>query len=66
MSEKYIRTHFAGIKQYANVIETRLDDEGCTLDSVLEDNARTLTLAKENGFDYILIDDAYQIDIALL
>ncbi len=66
MSEKYIRTHFAGIKQYANVIETRLDDEGCTLDSVLEDNARTLALAKENGFDYILIDDAYQIDIASL
>ena len=65
MSENYIRMHFDDIKQFANVIENRLDDEDCTLDNVLKDNARTLSLAKENDLDYILIDGEYKIDIAL-
>lgn len=38
MSEQYIRNHFDSIKVYANVIERRLDDSYCTLQSVLEDN----------------------------
>ena len=42
MSENYIRMHFDDIKQFANVIENRLDDEDCTLDNVLKDNARTV------------------------
>ena len=66
MSENYIRTHFNDIKQFASVIENRLDDEDCTLDRVLEDNAHTLSLVKENDLDYILIDDQYQIDVELL
>ena len=45
MSENYIRMHFDDIKQFANVIENRLDDEDCTLDNVLKDNARTLCLS---------------------
>ena len=65
MSENYIRMHFDDIKQFANVIENRLDDEDCTLDNVLKDNARTLSLAKENDLDYILIDGEYEIDMAL-
>ena len=63
MSESYIRTHFDDIKQYASAIERRLDDEGCTIDRVSEDNAHTLALAKETGIDYILIDGAYKINI---
>ena len=63
MSEGYIRTHFNAIKQFASAIETRLDDSSCTLDSVLEDNAHTLALAKGNGIDYILIDGEYNIDM---
>ena len=66
MSERYIRTHFTDIKQFACAIETRLDDEDCTFDRVLEDNARSLALAKENGIDCILIDDAYEINMELL
>ena len=66
MSENYIRTHFNDIKQFASVIENRLDDEDCTLDSVLEDNAHILSLAKENDLDYILIDGKYNIDMELL
>ena len=63
MSESYIKTHFDDIKQYASAIERRLDDEGCTIDRVSEDNAHTLALAKETGIDYILIDGAYKINI---
>ena len=66
MSENYIRTHFNDIKQFASAIEKRLDDADCTLDSVLEDNAHTLALAKENDLDYILIDSKYGIDIELM
>ena len=66
MSENYIRTHFNDIKQFASVIENRLDDEDCTLDRVLEDNAHTLSLAKANNHDYILIDEKYSTDIELL
>lgn len=65
MSEKYIRRHFAGIKEYANAIEKRLDDECCTLDSVLEDNARFLALAQKYNVNYVLIDDKYEINIVL-
>ena len=63
MSEEYIRNNFADIKEYANVIESRIDDEGCTMESVLKDNARMLELAKEHNQNYILIDGKYEIDI---
>ena len=65
MSEEYIRNHFGDIKQYANIMEDRLDDEGCTLKSVLEDNAEMLDLAQKNKVNYVLIDKKYQIDIDL-
>lgn len=65
MSEKYIRAHFADIKGYANVIENRLDDEGCTLESVIEDNRQVLEQAIEHKVNYILIDDDYKIDVDL-
>ena len=65
MTEKYIRNHFADIKKYANVIENRLDDEWCTMESVLADNLEMLTLAREHNVNYILIDDKYEINIEL-
>ena len=63
MSEEYIRNYFADIKEYANVIESRIDDEGCTMESVLKDNASMLELAKRYNQNYILIDGKYEIDI---
>ena len=63
MSEKYIRTHFDDIKKYASVIETRLDDSFCTMENVISDNTEILRAAKENGVDYILIDEEYKIEI---
>lgn len=63
MSEDYIRNHFDDIKGYASVIENRGDDEDCTLENVLKDNAQVLELAKRHNVDYVLIDDKYEIDI---
>ena len=63
MSENYIEKHFADIKKYASVIENRLDDEYCTLESTLYDNAKILDLAKKHGVNYVLIDDKYEINI---
>ena len=65
MSESYIRNHFADIKKYANIIESRLDDTSCTLDSVLRDNAEVLSLVKKHQLDYILVNDKYEIEIDL-
>ena len=65
MSESYIRARFGDIKTYADVIETRLDDSYCTMESVLEDNAQMLRSAQAHGVNYILIDDSYEINIDL-
>ena len=65
MSENYIRNHFNDIKKYANIIENRLDDEWCTLENILTDNAQVLKLAQKHKVNYILIDDKYEIDIEL-
>lgn len=63
MSENYIRNHFADIKKYASVIENRMDDEWCTMESVLSDNAQVLELAQKHKVNYLLVDDKYEIDI---
>ena len=65
MSEEYIQNHFVDIKKYASVIEERMDDEWCTLESVLEDNAEYLRLAKQYEVNYILIEEEYKIEIDL-
>lgn len=65
MSEKYIKNNFDSIKKYANIIENRLDDEECTIENVLEDNAYFLQHAKKYKVNTILIDDEYGIDIEL-
>ena len=65
MSERYIRNHFDDIKKYASVIEDRMDDSDCTLESVLIDNAQVLEQCKKHGVAYVLIDGKYQIDFSL-
>ena len=63
MSKEYIRSHFSDIKKYANIVENRLDDEWCTMESVLADNTEMLDLAQKHNVDYILIDDKYEISM---
>lgn len=65
MSENYIRNHFADIKKFAGVIENRLDDGGCTLERVLQDNAHMAALALRHNVNYVLIDETYEMDIQL-
>ena len=63
MSEAYIRNHFRQIKDYANVIEQRLDDTDCTMESVLADNAKMLKQIRKHKVNYVLIDQEYNIHI---
>ena len=63
MSENYIRNHFSDIKKYASVIENRLDDSDCTMESVLADNAEFLKRARAQDVPLVLIDDVYEIDL---
>ncbi len=63
MSKDYIRNHFADIKGYASVIENRMNDEECTMESVLADNAQMLELAQKYDVNYLLIDNEYHIDL---
>lgn len=65
MSKEYIERHFADIQKYANVIENRGDDSDCTLQSVMEDNAKNLEMCRQYGNSYILIDEEYHIDLEL-
>ena len=63
MSKKYIQTHFDDIKKYANVIENRLDDSGCTIDIIIEENKQMQESAIKHRVNYVLIDDEYKIQI---
>lgn len=65
MSRKYIENHFSDIKKYANVIEQRIDDSWCTIDSTLEDNDYYLDMCEKYNCNYILIDDCYQVEANL-
>lgn len=65
MSENYIKNYFDNIKKYASAVESRFDDEWCTMESVLEENAKFLKLAEKYNVKYMQIDDKYEIDIDL-
>lgn len=53
------------IREYADVVEKRLDDRSCTIESVCKDNARFLERCQAYHVDPILIDEEYQINIIL-
>lgn len=61
MTEAYIREHFSEIKGFANVIEKRLDDSWCTLESVLKDNRYYLKMCEKYHCNQILIDQTYDV-----
>lgn len=62
MSENYIKKHFNEIKQYANIIEKRLDDNWCTMENILEENLKILELAQNHNVNYLLIDKKYSVE----
>lgn len=65
MSKKYITNHFSDIKRYASIVENRGNDEDCTIETVISDNAGILEQCKNYNVNYIFIDDKYQLDIEL-
>lgn len=62
MSENYIKNHFDDIVSYANIIEKRLDDD-CTMEGVLSDNRKILSLVQKHNANYIFIDDKYEFNL---
>ena len=64
MSEDYIREHYSDIMRFANVIEHRLDDH-CSMEYLIAENQHYLALAQQNHIDYLLIEDAYAVNIDL-
>ena len=62
MSEKYIRSHFPDIVDYACVIEKRLDND-CSLEQILADNQKQWELAQLYNVNCILIDESYEISM---
>ncbi len=65
MTEKYIKDCFEDIKAYAGTIEQRLDDTALSEDFLIRENAVNLEMCKRYGYDYILIDGSYQVDLTL-
>lgn len=61
MSRNYIENHFDDIRDHGNEIEQRLDDSGLSKDALIQENEQNLRLCRENGCNYILLDDAYEI-----
>ena len=59
------KQNFNDIKQYANVIEQRIDDTWSTKESVLRDNMRSLELCRKYGCNYIFIDKCYEVEVEL-
>lgn len=64
MSEEYIKAHFDDIKNYANVVENRIEDD-CTIETVIEDNRMMLEMCQKYDVYYILIEDEYKVECFL-
>ena len=65
MAEEYIKAHFADIKAHAQDIEHRQDDSWYTMELALKENAENLCMCKKYGYNYILIENAYNVDVEL-
>lgn len=64
-TEDYILTSYDTIMEYASAIEQRGDDSYCTRDMLLHENRDNLEQCRRYGCDYILIDEAYRVEIIL-
>lgn len=60
-SEKYIRQHLTDIVKNESVIEKRLPAD-IVADEMIKSNRYNLEQCKLRGYNYVLIEDIYQID----
>ena len=63
LSENYIRNNFDKIKNFANVIENRLDDSSLNAEDLIKENAFILENVRKLNLDYILIKNSYLDEI---
>ena len=63
MTEKYIKNNIENILKYEDVIENRLYKDNINIDEFIEENKYNLDMCKKYGYNYILIDDKYDIDL---
>ena len=62
LSRRYIENNFDRIRDHACAIEQRLDDSSLSPKDLIRDNEENLRQCREQGCNYILIDEEYRID----
>lgn len=63
MTASYIDSNFDKIKNYASVIESRLDDSDLSAETLKYDNQKNIEGFQKAGEKVILIDDDYEADL---
>ena len=63
MSKAYIENYFSDIRSFGSAIEQRLDDSGLSKEWLIRENEENLRLCRENGCDYILLENSYEIPL---
>ena len=66
MSEEYIDSHFARIKEHASDIEVRLDDSYCTAEHMKRENRRVIEGYRAVGEQVAIITEEYEETIRRL
>ena len=59
-SDEYIDTHFAEIREHRSDIETRQEDDNCTIASLKDDNRKYIDGLKTAGEKVFLIRSEYE------
>ena len=59
-SDEYIDTHFAEIREHRSDIETRQEDDNCTIASLKDDNRKYIDGLKTTGEKVFLIRAEYE------
>ena len=65
MSGRYIENHFLDIQAHACDVEKRVDDTWCTMEVLVEENARYLDMCEKYQYPFILVDDDYEVEVDL-
>ena len=60
MTDKYIETHFDEIKSHSSEIESRLNDDYCTIESLKMDNRKHIDGFQNVGEQVVLINTDYE------
>lgn len=62
-SEKYIDSHYADIMKYEGRVESRIDDEYCTVELLKKENKRFFNGCKVKKLPCAVIDDDYELTV---